>query len=270
MLSWLLLFGLLSGITTWLFGFGGGFVTVPLIAILLTHGYAADSAVAQAGMQIAVATSAVVMLFSATVATLRHARAGSLPWRSLSWLLLAVALGSMVGAVAASQLSGKLLHRLFIIYLLLTLLDCAFRPGFLDCPSTTPSRPGLRQDGLTGILIGTIAAMLGVGGSVMSLPLMRRRGYSMADAAAIANLLTLPIAAMATFTWLGMTLRVTPDFGTGFIGFIWFQAALILAASAWFGMRVARYATAHLPDRWHARTYLLLLATVLIAMLIWR
>ncbi len=31
MLYELFLFGLLSGITTWLFGFGGGFVAVPLL-----------------------------------------------------------------------------------------------------------------------------------------------------------------------------------------------------------------------------------------------
>lgn len=39
MSDWLFLCGILSGITTWLFGFGGGFVTVPLLYLLATGGW---------------------------------------------------------------------------------------------------------------------------------------------------------------------------------------------------------------------------------------
>lgn len=39
MLYELFLFGLLSGVTTWLFGFGGGFVAVPLLyAVIIQSG----------------------------------------------------------------------------------------------------------------------------------------------------------------------------------------------------------------------------------------
>lgn len=71
MSDWLFLCGILSGITTWLFGFGGGFVTVPLLYLLATSGWGAQSAVGQQAMQIAVATSALVMLCSALLATWR-------------------------------------------------------------------------------------------------------------------------------------------------------------------------------------------------------
>lgn len=32
-----------------------------------------------------------------------------------------------------------------------------------------------------GVIIGTIAALLGVGGSVMTVPLLRRHGYAMQE-----------------------------------------------------------------------------------------
>jgi hypothetical protein len=62
MSDWLFLYGILSGVTTWLFGFGGGFVTVPLLYLLVTGAWGAQSVVGQQAMHIAVATSALVML----------------------------------------------------------------------------------------------------------------------------------------------------------------------------------------------------------------
>ena len=57
-----------------------------------------------------------------------------------------------------------------------------------------------------GGIIGWVAALLGVGGSVMTVPLLRRRGSSMAEAAAIANILTLPLSFTATLTYCVLSL----------------------------------------------------------------
>ncbi|WP_166801862.1 TSUP family transporter, partial [Pseudomonas aeruginosa] len=77
---YLLLFlcGCLTGVSAVLFGFGGGFVVVPLLYYLLQLGRAADDPLAQAAMQVAVATSTCVMIVNAALATYRHRRAGSL------------------------------------------------------------------------------------------------------------------------------------------------------------------------------------------------
>lgn len=58
MLYELFLFGLLSGITTWLFGFGGGFVAVPLLYTVIIQKWSNESNIGIHAMQIAVATSA--------------------------------------------------------------------------------------------------------------------------------------------------------------------------------------------------------------------
>ncbi|MGH8918004.1 MAG: TSUP family transporter, partial [Actinomycetes bacterium] len=60
-------FGCLSGVTTVLFGFGGGFVTVPVIAAVAGGGDA---------LHVAVATSAVVMAVNSAGATVAGLRAG--------------------------------------------------------------------------------------------------------------------------------------------------------------------------------------------------
>lgn len=127
MSDWLFLCGILSGITTWLFGFGGGFVTVPLLYLLATSGWGAQSAVGQQAMQIAVATSALVMLCSALLATWRHARTGILRWRRLWAILTGIAVGGTAGAMLALQVNGEWIRWLFVIYLLATIIDCYLR-----------------------------------------------------------------------------------------------------------------------------------------------
>lgn len=98
----------------------------------------------------------------------------------------------------------------------------------------------------------------------MTVPLMRRRGATMAQAAAMANLLTLPLAATASLTWLLMApMAALPS---GFIGNIWWLAAGLLVAGSWLGLRCASRWLAKLPDRWHVRIYPLLLLLVLLAM----
>ena len=83
MLYELFLFGLLSGITTWLFGFGGGFVAVPLLYTVIIQKWSNDCNIGIHAMQIAVATSAFVMLCSASFATFRHFRSGHIDWQKI-------------------------------------------------------------------------------------------------------------------------------------------------------------------------------------------
>lgn len=83
----LLSFGTLAGVTTVLFGFGGGFVAVPLLYAVLMASHGAESVVGQAAMHIAVATSTCCMIFAASLATLRHHQAGTVHWRQVRPLL---------------------------------------------------------------------------------------------------------------------------------------------------------------------------------------
>ncbi len=171
----LLFFGFLAGITTVLFGFGGGFVVVPVLysVLLATHG---GSAVGDAAMHVAVATSTCVMIFGAGLATMRHHKAGTVPWDQVRPLLGYIAVGAIPGAAAALALSGDWVRWAFIFYLGLTILDSILRPGFTQETAARIRPWGRWMTAAAGTAIGAIAAFLGVGGSVMTVPLMRRRG----------------------------------------------------------------------------------------------
>lgn len=264
---WLFLFSFFSGITTWLFGFGGGFVTVPLLYLFLVVNNANHSYVSLHAMHIAVATSALVMLSSSIITTVKHQQNRKINWPSLLFIIVGITIGAIIGSIVALMSSGIWIRWLFISYLVFTILDCYFRPGFVNTINNHQPSTSLNRDLLIGTIIGIIAAFLGVGGSVMTVPLMRRRGKSMTEAAAIANVLTLPLALSASVTYLALSQTSNEQIGHGFVGYIWIKAALLLISGTWIGLMISERYLSHIPDKWHARIYPLLLILITCIML---
>lgn len=262
-------FGCLSGITTVLFGFGGGFVTVPVI-YALTSATTPAPGTSPAGadaMHVAVATSAAVMLVNSLCATFAQRRSGRLRREYLWPLAGSIALGAVVGSLAATRVPDGLLRTLFLLYLTATIIDSLARRGFLTPHRDTHSGehpPGLAAGVATagGAGIGAVASFLGVGGSVMTVPLMRRSGLPMADATALANPLSLPVAAIATMIY---TLAAPRPWAAGHLGYIDVLAAAALLCGSLPTIAVVRKIVGRIPDREHAIAYIGLLILSLLA-----
>ena len=94
--------------------------------------------------------------------------------------------------------------------------DCLLRKGFF----TGSARRRLSLPVVTGggVIIGTIAALLGVGGSVMTVPLLRRHGYAMQECVSASNPLSLPVALCGAVTYAVIGWHSIPL--SGFLGFI--------------------------------------------------
>ncbi|MDT8912553.1 sulfite exporter TauE/SafE family protein [Amycolatopsis sp. PS_44_ISF1] len=242
-------FGCLSGVTTVLFGFGGGFVTVPVIAAVAGG---ADP------LHVAVATSAVVMAVNSAGATFAGLRSGRVR-REYLWPLTGfVGLGAVLGAFAATRAPDGLLRALFAAYLAVTVLDSLLRRGFLRPPEQLGPL-GRVTVTAGGVGIGAVASFLGVGGSVMTVPLLRRKGLPMTAAVALANPLSLPVALVAT--------AVYASAGPGPAGYVDPAAALALLAGSLPTIALVRRFAGRLPDRVHVVAYLGLLVVALVAVL---
>lgn len=116
------------------------------------------------------------------------------------------------------------------------------------------------------MIIGTIAALLGVGGSVMTVPLLRRHGYAMQECVSASNPLSLPVALCGAVTYAVIGWHSIPL--SGFLGFISLKILSLLVLTGWAGIVFSRRAIPAVPDVWYARIYVLLLCLVLLAMLI--
>lgn len=265
---WILLtaFGIVSGITTVLFGFGGGFVAVPLLFTLTCMSFPSESLIGQAAMHIAVATSTAAMIFSAGFSTYRRHRDRQLNWGIVQPLLIPVAVGATGGAIGAVVASGLWIRWVFIAYLGISVLDALLRSGFMHA-SCKKFRPlSVSENIFTGLGIGLIAAFLGVGGSVLSVPIMRRRGASMSEASALANPVSLPMAVAASLVYVVMAWQGQSP-GTGFVGYINLPALALLVAGSWTGIRIGAPLLRIIPDVVHARAYVILLIIMFFIML---
>ncbi len=235
--------GVLLGVSTVWFGFGGGFVAVPVTAWAI-GGSGTD------GLNVATSTSLLIMLVNALVATLASRR--ELLARIRPALAVCLAIGGTLGALVNPLVDGGILKWAFVCYIGLTVADLLLRPGFVhpDSPTALKAPPSV------GVPIGAVAAFLGVGGSVMTVPAMRRSGVSMADATALANPLSFAIALPATIVALLTTPAAS---GRLLVGSVDIVVALCLLVSAIPVIVVLRRRRVPVSDTVHARAYLVLL-----------
>ncbi|MGW3200527.1 sulfite exporter TauE/SafE family protein [Streptomyces sp. NPDC001118] len=263
--------GVLTGVTAVLFGFGGGFVAVPVVVW-------ANAALGADAIRVATATSALVMLVNAAFATAVTPRRVLAGLRGSGPLLALLAVGAAVGALATRHAPAGQAHWGFVAYVALTVVDLLLRPGFLR-----PREPGgqSREGQMTascavprplpavlGAPIGAVAAFLGVGGSVMTVPALRRAGHPMRVATALANPLTLAIALPATAMSLTGTDTVAARAHLRLVGLVDVRAAGALLLGALPVIAVLRRRPPAIPDRAYAWAYLALLGVVEVAMLL--
>lgn len=252
--------GFTTGITTVLFGFGGGFVVVPLVYQLILR----QPELSGNAMHIAVATSTAVMIFNAGWVSYRNWRAGKVSAQTLFPLLWFIAIGAVVGAFLAGIFSENIVRVMFILYMLVTISDCLLRKGFFS--GNSPRSLSFTVVTSGGVIIGMIAALLGVGGSVMTVPLLRRHGFAMHECVSASNPLSLPVALCGAVTYVVIGWQRIPV--NGYLGFINLKILGLLVLTGWVGIIFSRRVIPAVSDIWYARIYVILLFLVLLAMLI--
>jgi uncharacterized membrane protein YfcA len=94
--------GLVSGLTSGLFGVGGGIVMVPAMFYLL-----------KVDIKTAIGTSLVVIIPTAVSGALKHQHLGNIDWRVAGSLAPLAVAGGFFGAYLAGQLDAEVLKKLF-------------------------------------------------------------------------------------------------------------------------------------------------------------
>ncbi|HEY8339309.1 MAG TPA: sulfite exporter TauE/SafE family protein [Egibacteraceae bacterium] len=126
MVSGYVVLGLVAGVLSALMGVGGGVIMVP--AMVLLFGFT---------QQLAEGTSLLIVIPTAVVGAVRHARNGYTDWAAGFTLGIGGIVGALVGASVALTLDATLLQRFFGAFLLLTALHLLWsaRPRRYD-PAT--------------------------------------------------------------------------------------------------------------------------------------
>lgn len=217
MTYWLIyaVLGAFVGFIAGLLGIGGGAIIVPVLLIVFSVQQVPHEHV----MHIALATSLACIVFSSVSSLRQHHSRGAVDWRIFRGLTPGLVLGSALGAYVATLLPTNLLKVIFAAFLLYVAVQL-----LLDRkPVATRQLP--RASGLmaAGGVIGTVSAIVGIGGAAVSIPYMIWCNVPMRSAIGTSAALGLPIAVASSLSYIVSGWSV-PNLPSPHFGYVYLPA----------------------------------------------
>lgn len=216
--------GVVAGLIAGLLGVGGGVVVVPALVWLFAEAGFIEGWI----FHLAVGTSLAILIGTGSASAYSHHRRGAVHWDLVRILVPGLVVGAWIGSAVAGLLDEAWLRRifgLFMVYVGLSMLLTRARGEGRGLPGAL----GMR---LAGTGIGSLSALLGIGGGVLTVPFLSRSGLDMRRAVATSAACGPPIALAGVlgFIAVGWGREGLPPGSTGFV--YWPAVAGILLASA--------------------------------------
>jgi uncharacterized membrane protein YfcA len=228
--------GIIAGILAGLLGVGGGIIIVPA---LLWSFNRLDIATDHA-MQIAVGTSLATIIVTSVSSLLAHHKRGAILWETVRDLTPGILIGAAFGAMAADYLPTDILQMIFAIFVLLVSLQMTLGKA----PAAHRQLPGNTGMVIAGGGIGSLSAIVGIGGGSLTVPFLAFCNIKMQNAVATSSACGLPIAIAGSigFVLMGLNESDLPNWSSGYI--YWPAFIGITITSAFFAPLGARLAHA--------------------------
>jgi uncharacterized membrane protein YfcA len=245
----LLVAGAAAGTTAGLLGIGGGVIIVPVLALVFSN----EGVDPQILIKVAVGTSLATIMVTAVSSIWAHHRHGAVRWKLFRTMTPGVVAGSLIGAWLADQIPALWLTISFIVFLMGVSLQMALGP--LVAGRSLPGPWALRG---VSTMVGTVSALMGIGGGALHVPYLSWCGVPVKQAIATAASIGLPLAVASTagFILTGLDETTLPPHSLGYINLPAFAG--VVGASILFAPLGARLAH-RLPDKLLKRTFALFL-----------
>ena len=250
--------GLVSGLLAGLLGVGGGIVIVPLLFNVFPFFGIPESI----QMKVAVATSLATIIPTSIQSARKHHATGAMDVALLRSIWPAMLAGVALGTAIAVHVKGEGLTAVFAIVALLVALNMGFTGIDFKLTESVPSGPPRQA---MGIGIGSVSAMMGIGGGTLGVPILSMCGHPIRAAVATASAFGLIISIPATigFVWGGWGDPLRPPFSLGYVNLIGFAliAPSSILATPW-GVKLAHT----IPPLWLKRAFAVFLAATSLRM----
>lgn len=254
-----LAFGCFSGVLAGLFGVGGGLVLVPFFLFLLEY----QGVEGELLMLMAVATSLATIIITSIAATIMHHRLGAVIWKYVFNLSSGIVIGVVVGALVADSITSEKLRFVFALYMLYVAVQMVMQSRI-----KAKLRPlgGLALK-ISGIVIGFVSSVLGIGGGTLTVPLLAKHQLPMHQAIAISSACGLPIAVIGTISYavLGWQKAGLPE---GCVGYVYLPAFVGIVISSVLTAPLGAMLANRLPTQ-RLKRYFSILLFVVAAKLFW-
>jgi uncharacterized membrane protein YfcA len=206
-----LLMGLFVGFFAGLLGIGGGLILVTLMVYLFTlQEFPADRV-----LHLALGTSITSIVFTSISSLRAHHKHGAVRWDILRTAVPGLVIGTLLGTVVADQLKSKYLAIFFVIFVYYSAVQMFANVK----PKPTRQLPGKVGMTVVAVLVGIVSSLVGVGGGVMTIPLMSLCNVPMRQAIGTSAALGLPIAIAGAvgFIATGLGKDHLPAFSLGYV-----------------------------------------------------
>lgn len=213
----LILLGLLVGLLSGFFGIGGGTILVPLLLLI---GY---------DIKIAIGISVVQMMFSSFYGSYLNNKKGTLDVAMITVVGIGGFLGAFLSGIITSNLSDEALEILFLGFAIFALVRLFFKPKE-HREQKHVNRVILF---IIGIFLGAIGMAIGVGGSMILVPILVGFLHVPIKQAVSAGLFFVVFSSVAGFI------------SHATVGHVDFESGVIIGVASLFGV----YLGIHLKDR---------------------
>ena len=226
-LAWLVYLGLgaVAGVMAGLLGIGGGLILVAaLVWLLPMQGVPAGLAV-----HMALATALASIVLTGLSSARAHHRRGSVLWPTVAWLVPGMLVGGWLGSLLATRLEGEWLRGFIAAYCYVAALQLG-----LDWPRAKQERPDAPKGAAysaSGVLVGAISALVGIGGGSMTVPLLVWRGVRPVRAVGTSSACGVAIA-LASAAGYAAHGPVGADLPPGSWGYVFVPAAVAIALAS--------------------------------------
>ncbi len=252
--------GAAAGLLAGLLGVGGGLVIVAALVWLLPL----QGVPAVAAMHVALATSLASIVLTAVSSGSAHHRRGAVLWHSVVWLVPGMLLGGWGGAFVAGWMDGSAL-RAFVAAFCLFAAWQLWRGRREDRGSDVRVEPRGPLLSAAAVVIGAVSALVGIGGGSLTVPLLIARGARALHAVGTSAVCGFFIGVASAAGYANLV--PAKALGAGFIGYLYWPGALLLALAsvltAPLGARIAHRLQGHQLQRLFA------FFLVAMAVLIW-
>lgn len=222
-LGLLLVLGAFVGMMAGLLGIGGGLIVVPSLLFLLPlAGIDPDIA-----MHMALATSLASIIITSGSSALNHFKLGNVDMFVIKWLMPGVVIGGFLGAHVAEWIPAAYLPKVFGGIVLMLSLQMLFSLK----ATQTREMPGQAATFSTGMGIGVVSSLAGIGGGSLSVPFLNRHGIEMRKAVGSSSVCgcVLAISGMLGFILNGMQAQALP---VGSLGYVYLPALVAIASTS--------------------------------------
>lgn len=230
--------GAVVGVAAGLLGIGGGGIMVPVLtALFVARGFPQEQVV-----HVALGTSMAAIVPTALASMRAHHAKGAVLWDVVQKITPGILLGTFAATFVASYLSTVTLSVFFACFMAYVAIQM-WRDGKPQPHRDIPGRWALSG---VGVGIGAISALVAIGGGTLSVPFLMWCNVNIRNAIATSAGVGFPIALAGTAGYMlnGWGVPGLPDHT---IGFVYWPAVVLIAATSFFTTRLGVHLAHSLP-----------------------